>query len=67
MMNFLYNCYVLGGVEVLYEHLIEKSNDYIANLYDFLEDFENRYNDDLDIDRFLKWHAKRHFKGFYYE
>ena len=59
--ELLYNCYVLGGVEVLYEHLIEKSNDYIANLYDFLEDFENRYNDDLDIDRVLEMARKTSF------
>lgn len=35
--------YVLGGIEILYEKLIEKSNDYIRNLYDFMEEFDNRY------------------------
>lgn len=35
--------YVLGGVEVLYEKLIEKSDDYLKNLYDFMEEFDNRY------------------------
>lgn len=35
--------YVLGGVEILYEKLIEKSDDYLRNLYDFMEEFDNRY------------------------
>lgn len=35
--------YVLGGVETLYEKLIEKSDDYLRNLYDFMEEFDNRY------------------------
>ena len=36
-----------GGVDVLYEKLIETANspdDYIKNLYDFLEEFDERYN-----------------------
>jgi len=37
--------YVLGGVEILYEKLIEKSDDYLKNLYDFMEEFDNRYRD----------------------
>ncbi|GHU74363.1 hypothetical protein FACS1894188_02370 [Clostridia bacterium] len=42
----LYESYVRGGVDVLYEKLIEPStspDDYIKNLYDFMEDFEDRY------------------------
>lgn len=35
--------YVLGGVEIIYEKLIEKSGDYLKNLYDFMEEFDNRY------------------------
>lgn len=54
----LYNSYVLGGVEVLYENLIDKSSDYIANLYDFLETFENRYNTDVNVDDVLKMARK---------
>ena len=53
-----YNSYVLGGVEVLYENLIDKSSDYIANLYDFLETFENRYNTDVNVDDVLKMARK---------
>lgn len=43
----LYEEYVRGGVDVLYEKLIETANspdDYIKNIYDFLEEFDERYN-----------------------
>lgn len=42
----LYESYVRGGVDVLYEKLIETANteeDYLKNLYDFMEEFEERY------------------------
>jgi hypothetical protein len=42
----LYESYVRGGVDVLFEKLIELSNspdDYIRNLYEFVEDCEVRY------------------------
>ena len=41
-----YEEFVRGGVELLYEKLIESSNtedDYLKNLYDFMEEFEDRY------------------------
>jgi hypothetical protein len=41
-----YEEFVRGGVELLYEKLIEPSNaeeDYLKNLYDFMEEFEDRY------------------------
>lgn len=43
----LFEQYVRGGVDVLYEKLIEraiKAEDYIKNLYDFMEEFSERYN-----------------------
>ncbi|NCC87251.1 MAG: hypothetical protein EOM05_05220 [Clostridia bacterium] len=43
----LYEEYVRGGVEVLYEKLIVSANspeDYFANLYDFMDEFDERYN-----------------------
>lgn len=55
--ELLYNSYVLGGVEVLYEKLIKSANtadDYINNLYDFLDEFYSRYNEDLDIEGILE-------------
>lgn len=52
----LYENYVLGGVDVLYEKLIEKYNnseDYINNLYDFLEEFHERYNNTVTKDQII--------------
>ena len=43
----LFDQYVLGGVEVLYEKLIEGANgpdEYIERLYDFVEEFNDRFN-----------------------
>ena len=47
----LYDDYVRGGVEVIYEHIFEDANDvdgYLMNAYDFMEDFYNRYYADVD-------------------
>jgi len=41
-----YEEYVRGGVDLLYEKLIESSHteeDYLKNLYDFMDEFEERY------------------------
>lgn len=49
-----FNEYILGGIDILYEKLIEpeKNNqDYIENLYDFLEEINDRYNEDIEEDR----------------
>lgn len=46
----LYDQYVRGGVDVLYEKLISSANseeDYLKNLYDFMEEFDNRYNQSI--------------------
>lgn len=52
----LYEQYVRGGVEVLYEKLIETANnseDYLKNLYDFMEEVEERYNNAVTTDSIL--------------
>ena len=44
--ELLFDSYVLGGVDVLYEKLLENGHgedDYINNLYDFLSDFNDRF------------------------
>ena len=54
--ELLFEQYVRGGVDVLYEKLIESANnsdDYINNLIDFLEDFEFRYNKSISIDTII--------------
>ena len=43
----LFDAYARGGVEVLYENIIGTTNDeseIIGNLYDFVNDFEERFN-----------------------
>jgi hypothetical protein len=49
----LYECYVRGGVDYLYEHIIEKSHtsdDYIENIYNLLSDCQRRLKD-IDIEK----------------
>lgn len=49
----LYEDYVRGGVEVLFEKLIQPASnaeDYLKNLYDFMEEFEERYNEAVSTD-----------------
>jgi hypothetical protein len=46
-----YEEFVRGGIDVLYEKLIEPSKteeDYLKNLYDFMEEFEERYGQNSD-------------------
>ena len=52
----LYEGYVRGGVEVLYEKLIETANssdDYLKNLYDFMEAFDERYNESISSENII--------------
>lgn len=48
--------YVRGGIDVLYEKLIEgkgEPDDYVKRLYDFLEEIQERFNDDVDVDNLM--------------
>lgn len=52
--ELLYNSYVLGGVDVLFEKIIGTSSGpeaYLSNLYDFMEEIDERYNQSVDITR----------------
>jgi len=52
-----YDGYVRGGVDVLYEKLIIGSNepeDYVVKLYDFIEEFDERFNRKIDIDQLFE-------------
>ncbi len=45
-----FDSYVRGGVDVLYEKLIEGSetpDDYINHLYDFIDDFQEKFNSEI--------------------
>ena len=49
--------YVRGGVEVLHEKLIEgisESDEYINRLFDYLEEFDERFNEGITPDVLLK-------------
>ena len=57
----LYESYVRGGVEVLYEKLmygVTSPDDYVNRLYDFLEEFDERYNQNIDMDQTLEFCRK---------
>ena len=57
-----FDSYVRGGVDVLYEKLIEGANepeDYINNLFDFLDDFQERFNSELSAEEVLKFCVKK--------
>lgn len=52
-----FNSYVRGGIDVLYEKLIEgatEAEDYINNLYDFVEEFQDRFNSEVSKDAILQ-------------
>lgn len=54
--ELLYDQYVQGGIEVLFEKLIEGTpnpEDYITRLYDFMEEFNERYNESVSDDKIL--------------
>lgn len=56
----VYNAYALGGIEVLYEKLIEDASspeDLVRNLMDFVADYNDKFNeavDELDIESLVK-------------
>jgi hypothetical protein len=53
----VFESYVRGGVDVLYEKLVEHANnseDYFKKLYDFCEEFHERYNERISNDRILE-------------
>ena len=43
-----YEEYMRGGIEILYEKLIQPGNNYSKNLIDFLEEFNDRYATSTD-------------------
>ena len=51
-----FDSYVRGGVDVLYEKLIEGANnptDYITRLYEFVEEFQERFNASISSEDIL--------------
>lgn len=53
----LFESYVRGGIEVLYEKLIQNgstSDDYIQNLADFTDEINEMHNSKVDIEKLQK-------------
>lgn len=56
----IFNSYVLGGVEVLYEKIFKEDTDtdqILVNLYDFIEEFNDKYGEEIegiDIDEIMR-------------
>lgn len=56
-----FDSYVRGGVDVLYEKLIEGASepeDFSNNLYDFIEEFQEKFNEDVLSEDILKLCSK---------
>lgn len=56
-----FDSYVRGGVDVLYEKLIEGASapeDYANNIYDFIEEFQEKFNEDVLSEDILKLCSK---------
>jgi len=56
-----FDSYVRGGIDVLYEKIIEEStnpDEYIERLFDFVEEFQERFNSDITSDHILALCAK---------
>lgn len=52
-----FDSYVRGGIDVLYEKLIEGPNDpmaFINRLYEFIEEFQERFNSEIKTDDILQ-------------
>lgn len=53
----LFDCYVRGGVDVLYEKLVEGAktpDDYVERLFEFIDEFHDRFNSMISYDAILE-------------
>lgn len=56
-----FDSYVRGGIDVLYEKLVEGANspdEYVLRLYDFVEEFYDRFNSTITSDSILELCSK---------
>jgi hypothetical protein len=57
-----FDSYVRGGVDVLYEKLIEGSNDldsFVNRLFEFIKEFQDRFNSEINSDDILRLCMKK--------
>ena len=51
-----FDAYVRGGVDVLYEKLIEgvtEPDEYVRRLFDFIDEFQDKFNDEISKEEIL--------------
>lgn len=57
-----FDSYVRGGIDVLYEKLIDGASspdDYVTRLYEFIEEFQDRFNGEIDSAELLSYLQNR--------
>lgn len=57
-----FNSYVRGGIDVLYEKLVDGSDtpdEYVNKLYDFIEEFDERFNSEINSEDILQLCMKK--------
>lgn len=57
-----FDSYVRGGIDVLYEKLIEGANEpeaFVNRLYEFLTEFNDRFNSEIDKNEILKFTSQK--------
>ena len=57
-----FDSYVRGGIDILYEKLVEGASDpedYVNNLYNFVEEFQERFNDSVSTERIMQLCVKK--------
>lgn len=57
-----FNSYVRGGIDVLYEKLVDGSDTpdvYVNKLYDFIEEFDERFNSEINCEDILQLCMKK--------
>ena len=62
-----FDSYVRGGVDVLYEKLIEGASnpdDFINKLYEFVEEFQDRFNSEISSDDVMQLCIKKQQRKF---
>lgn len=56
----IFNSYILGGVEILHDKIMQDGSsieDYMLNLYDFIEEFNIKYNEILEEENIRQRYA----------
>lgn len=49
--------YIRGGVDILYEHICNNAvlpDDYIDNIFEFVSDLNERYNEEINIENLIE-------------